>query len=162
MESVTVGKYFWFLILLIPIIIIVLLNVVQKNRVINIGLKKISTPFKSKKFLPTMLQCILGYSSVFIIYGLILLVILVSVLQCHLTWGQCGKVISGFILAWLIGFIVPGAPGGIGIREFVLITIMTSFVAEQYILFAVILHRIITVIGDLLTYIIFHFILRKA
>jgi len=28
--------------------------------------------------------------------------------------------VDGFALAWVLGFIVPGAPGGIGIREVIL------------------------------------------
>ncbi|MEL6685615.1 MAG: hypothetical protein AAFN63_15460 [Pseudomonadota bacterium] len=56
------------------------------------------------------------------------------------------------ILAWLIGFLTPGAPGGIGVREAVMITLMTGPVARADILITVILFRFVTTLGDVVLY----------
>lgn len=62
------------------------------------------------------------YAAFFLVAGLVLLLLLKSMTGQHseihlfnLSWG--------FSLAWLLGFIVPGAPGGIGIREAVFVTL---------------------------------------
>jgi len=52
------------------------------------------------------------------------------------------------ILAWLIGFLVPGAPGGIGIREAVLIALLGNLGAENTVLLAAALFRLVTTAGD--------------
>ncbi len=52
------------------------------------------------------------------------------------------------ILAWLIGFLTPGAPGGIGIREAVLIALLSGFGQEEAVLMAAALLRLITTLGD--------------
>jgi hypothetical protein len=55
---------------------------------------------------------------------------------------------SGYICAWFIGFITPGAPAGIGIRETVLLFFFGKEMAEADLLLAVIVNRVITALGD--------------
>ena len=63
------------------------------------------------------------------------------------TWLLIGGV---YIVAWLAGFITPGAPAGLGIRETVLLFLLSGFLMEADLLMAVLLGRLITVVGDLL------------
>lgn len=58
-------------------------------------------------------------------------------------------IISAFAAAWLIGFVIPGAPAGIGVREAVLILLLTpSGLAEHDVFSSAILFRIVSVCGD--------------
>jgi glycosyltransferase 2 family protein len=57
-----------------------------------------------------------------------------------------------YIFSWLIGFITPGAPAGVGVREIVLFTLLTPFIPEGILLLAIVVMRFITVGGDLLFY----------
>jgi uncharacterized membrane protein YbhN (UPF0104 family) len=57
---------------------------------------------------------------------------------------------GAYIIAWLAGLITPGAPAGLGIRETVLLLLLSGFVMEADLLMAVLLGRLITVVGDLL------------
>lgn len=58
--------------------------------------------------------------------------------------------ISGaYILAWLAGLITPGAPAGIGIREFVLLIFLDGVISETNLLTAILFSRVVTVLGDL-------------
>ena len=51
--------------------------------------------------------------------------------------------------AWLIGFILPGAPGGIGVRDVVLVSgLSTLGLAPETSVTLALSHRIMTVIGD--------------
>ncbi|WP_133122541.1 hypothetical protein [Yoonia maricola] len=56
------------------------------------------------------------------------------------------------IIAWLIGFLTPGVPGGIGVREAAMIALLTGPLPADDVLIAVIVFRFVTTIGDLLIY----------
>jgi len=58
-----------------------------------------------------------------------------------------------YILSWTAGFLTPGAPSGLGIREFVLLTFMAGTVDEGILLSAIITHRALQVAGDVLAYV---------
>lgn len=57
------------------------------------------------------------------------------------------------VIAWLIGYVTPGAPGGLGVREAVLIALLQITENVEYILLATVLFRVITVIGDLVLFV---------
>lgn len=65
-----------------------------------------------------------------------------------LAWSAFRQVAPWVAASWLLGFIVPGAPGGIGIREFVLVFGLTPLVGEPSALLAAGLFRLVTVGGD--------------
>lgn len=56
-------------------------------------------------------------------------------------------------LAWLIGFITPGAPGGLGVREAVMITALSQTLTKINSLELALLFRGFTITGDLFLYI---------
>lgn len=65
-------------------------------------------------------------------------------------WGETGIIVMGAAaLSWFAGFVTPGAPGGIGVRETVFILIAGSVVGEERSLAVIILFRIVTTIADL-------------
>lgn len=55
-----------------------------------------------------------------------------------------------FLLAWLAGFVVPIAPGGIGVREAALLALAGPTVAAAPLLAAVLALRVSSIAGDLL------------
>ena len=57
-------------------------------------------------------------------------------------------VMGAFVLAWLAGFVTPGAPAGVGIRELVLLVLLEGQVQPGPLLLAVLLGRLVTVLGD--------------
>jgi len=60
------------------------------------------------------------------------------------------SVAGAYTVAWLAGLVTPGAPAGVGVREMVLVLLLGSRVPETDLLMAVLLGRLVTVIGDLL------------
>lgn len=58
--------------------------------------------------------------------------------------------IGAYTLAWLAGLVTPGAPAGIGVREMVLLVLMKDIVNEADLVSAVVLGRLVTVVGDFL------------
>ncbi len=73
------------------------------------------------------------------------------------------RIIGIYIIAWLVGFIIPGAPGGIGIKEAVLILLLNNIVPENIILVSVVLHRILNIIAEFLAFVLMrlNFIINK-
>ncbi len=57
-----------------------------------------------------------------------------------------------YIISWLVGFITPGAPGGMGVREATLIILLGGLMGEADILLVGIVYRICTIIGDVLSF----------
>lgn len=62
--------------------------------------------------------------------------------------GICGS----YVIAWLVGLLTPGAPAGVGVREVVLYAILHTFINKPDLLTAILMGRMITVMGDLLFY----------
>lgn len=60
--------------------------------------------------------------------------------------------ISAYVLAWLVGFVTPGVPGGAGVREMVILLLLGHGYPEQTLLIALVAGRIVTTIGDLFLY----------
>ena len=58
-----------------------------------------------------------------------------------------------YIIAWLIGYLAPGAPGGIGIKEGIMILLLSNIYSLEVITLVSVIVRIITVIADILAYI---------
>ncbi|RWE78185.1 MAG: hypothetical protein EOS42_06025 [Mesorhizobium sp.] len=80
---------------------------------------------------------------------------LVFAIASDLAGGSSGialypAIAGAYVVAWLVGLVTPGAPAGIGIREAVLMVVLGSLSAEPVILLAVVIGRVITVLGDLL------------
>jgi hypothetical protein len=60
-----------------------------------------------------------------------------------------------YIISWLIGFITPGASGGLGVREGSFIAIMTLLhvnISNEIILFSILLVRFLNIFVDISMY----------
>ena len=57
---------------------------------------------------------------------------------------------SAYVLAWLTGFLVPGASGGLGVREAALLLLLTPHTGEPTALAIALSTRLITTLGDVL------------
>jgi uncharacterized membrane protein YbhN (UPF0104 family) len=68
-------------------------------------------------------------------------------LSVALGWGGW---LAGFALAWTAGLVVPGAPGGLGVFEAVLLLRLAVAVPEAPLLAVAISYRLITTLADLL------------
>ena len=58
-------------------------------------------------------------------------------------------------IAWLLGFVVPGAPGGVGIREAILVLLLPTImiVSKEIVLAGALVYRVVTISGEGLTYV---------
>jgi hypothetical protein len=137
--------------ILIFFIIFVLL-IALKPKIVFKRLKK----FFTKEIIFIFLIYFLVYSLIFFSGGIFFL----SLIKLHqLNIGNPVFVISAYIFSSFIGTITPGAPGGIGVREAILIFILGREYPESIILQGLIIQRISLILCDLLVYPVFMFML---
>lgn len=105
-----------------------------------------------RRFARTLLCCMLLYAAVLIGLGFIF-VLLYWYQEGPTAPGQAVAMISCYMAAWAVGFVVPGAPGGIGVRELALVALLKGFMGRDVIVMLGVWHRLITVIGDLAAYV---------
>lgn len=67
--------------------------------------------------------------------------------------GETLTLTGAFMFAWIIGFVTPGAPGGIGIREAVMIYVSGDTFADKVMLFTLAM-RIASTTADVLAFLI--------
>ena len=68
-------------------------------------------------------------------------------LATSLEWGTW---LAGFALAWTVGLVVPGAPGGFGVFETVLLLRLADELDEPSLLAVALSYRLVTTLADLL------------
>lgn len=89
-------------------------------------------------------------------YGLFMVLSALLFAAACLLGGVDGKTLAenwrlllgGYACSWAAGFVVPGAPGGLGIREAVLVAVLGGTLGESGTLLAAVLFRLVTTLGD--------------
>ncbi|WP_225866596.1 lysylphosphatidylglycerol synthase domain-containing protein [Prochlorococcus sp. MIT 0801] len=66
-----------------------------------------------------------------------------------------GELISSFSLAWVIGLIVPAAPGGLGVFESVILFSLSSHLPEAPLLASLLCYRLVSTVSDILATLIY-------
>lgn len=107
------------------------------------------------------LAVVLLYSLSALLFGLIL-----CLLNTYMVPGIAGigfaEYTAGFAVAYLAGFVVPGSPGGIGIREFVFVEIFRQGGHEVFLVTQLILlFRLVALSAELLMYCLTNIVLRN-
>ncbi len=141
--------------ILIAILIIACIAVVivyKKSEKIQAMAKRL----KDVKFIFVLIKNMIIYAVVFLILGFILVLICGVILDVKLNMSKSIMIITYYMLAWMIGTIIHLTPGGIGVREGVLVLLMKSsgIMSSASILTAALLHRMVSIIGDILGYLV--------
>lgn len=141
----------WEFLLIGMILLVVLLFVVL------VFWKKIKTflfEIPWKLFFIAFLKAIPTYFLFVMLGGISLTLILGAENISNMTMNIALKTMTAYTISWVIGFIVPGSPGGIGVREFILLLLLKDVYPENVILACILMHRFISIVGDILAYLI--------
>jgi uncharacterized membrane protein YbhN (UPF0104 family) len=105
-----------------------------------------------KRYTGLLIARALGYYTAFLATSGMVFVGLLALLvnEGSVTPSQASLFCGAFVVAWLAGLVTPGAPAGIGVREFVLLVLLEGLVIQSDLIVAVLLSRMVTVAGDLL------------
>ena len=107
-----------------------------------------------KEALFSLLQ-VFSYHLVFLLGSASILVLVYAWLfGVSFTFSLFVQTVFASSIAWLLGFIVPGAPGGVGIRESILVLLLPSIllVSKELVLAGALVYRVVTILGEGLTY----------
>ncbi len=107
--------------------------------------------YSKKGILRTFFYCFCVNCAVLLTLGAILVLIYSCWVRPPGLW-QAVQMAAAYMIAWVLGFIIPGAPGGIGIRELVLTLLLSPVVGKDCIVTLGVWHRLITVLGDFAAY----------
>ena len=86
------------------------------------------------------------YAAFFLVSGLIML--LLSRLALGLDEIRLQELLAITTAAWVLGFVVPGAPGGFGVREAVMIVLLEPIIGQANAISLALLYRVATTVGD--------------
>lgn len=92
---------------------------------------------------------------IFLIVSGAVFIALLGLIAVHNDVGaQCWLAIGGaYIVAWLAGLVTPGAPAGVGVREMILLLLLRNVFASADLLMAVLLGRLVSIIGDFIFFV---------
>jgi len=89
---------------------------------------------------------------------LMVMVLAVTYLVTLMLLGQqvrpamVSAIVGLYLLSWFVGFMTPGAAGGMGIREAVLLMFMGGYLNPAIVVSSAIMHRVVCVVGDVFAY----------
>lgn len=106
----------------------------------------------SLKFLRLSGILFLIYSLTMLIPGFILVLMFTKALGISLSLSSCVIIVAAYMISWILGYVVPGAPGGLGVREAVLLLVLKNIAAGDLIMVAILLHRLASIIGDVIAF----------
>ncbi|MBD1996374.1 UPF0104 family protein [Leptolyngbya sp. FACHB-541] len=66
-----------------------------------------------------------------------------------ITWKQVPLLLGAFSVAWLLGLIIPGAPGGIGVFEATAIALLDNHFPPAMVVSAVAVYRLVSLLAEL-------------
>ncbi len=130
-------------------VIVVILIAMKKNI-----LKEQLYKYMNIEFVKLAVKVFLSYASYFIIAGCVLVCALIAVSGTQPTLIECIEIIGYYLVAYFLGYITPGAPGGIGIRETILILLLGFMVSPEIATIVTLMHRVITILSDVCIYLI--------
>lgn len=100
-----------------------------------------------------LVKAIAWHSFFLMVAGLIFYILVCSgTTTSEFSLSRMMIIASAFVVGWLVGFLTPGAPAGVGVREVVTVSLLSAILAEGDLLIAVLLARVVTIIGDLIFY----------
>jgi hypothetical protein len=101
---------------------------------------------KNRDFWGLLLKCFL-FSLICPPLGNLPLALFIKI-SVPLTVSDALLIIAANIASWLIGFITPGAPGGVGVRESVLLLMLSPAIPQELVLTAAVMQRLGMILGD--------------
>jgi uncharacterized membrane protein YbhN (UPF0104 family) len=108
----------------------------------------------------TVLYLMLSYSAFFISTGTVLYIILIYFSGNVFSTRDFLFSLFSFSVCWQIGFISPGVPGGIGVREALLLLFFSGIYGETIAFSSGIVLRLMTISGDVIAF-LFAFLLNR-
>ncbi len=135
-----------YIVVIIVIIGLLLLGFLVLHR--NVKVRRLMELMRQKAFWKALLTGLILMSGSVLIHAMGFVLIFSQ--YGPLSFEKIRLLLTANMVSLLVGFITPGVPGGIGVRETVLLSTLSSEFPENAILFSAIIHRLTMILGDLL------------
>lgn len=126
----------------VGVIVLAVCSIVWKTAILS----RIRT-IRVKDIIRVFSTCLISYGFTISLLGMVMVVNLSF--QVSLSMPDVTKTFSAYVISWLIGLIVIGAPGGLGVREATFLFLMNGVCDQEVILSAAVINRVTTTLGDL-------------
>jgi glycosyltransferase 2 family protein len=140
------NKYYIFIIIAVVLMAVVVGAI--------IAYKKIKDNIKGKR--PGVNLCIVVAVDAWVFF--INILCFLALLIIFTGWQSVSQdlfIITGiYITAWLVGYLTPGSPGGIGVKEAALVFLLSGLIIDGDILFISVVLRVCTILGDVTAFLI--------
>jgi hypothetical protein len=110
----------------------------------------------------SLLKVIAGYIIFFVASGTIFFLVFAGIGYTSFTFMNFLLFATVYICAWTLGFITPGAPGGIGVRESIMVAMLSGTIDPQSALVGAFLFRIVGILGEVIGFIFASTILKPG
>ncbi|MBW8035005.1 MAG: UPF0104 family protein [Planctomycetes bacterium] len=108
---------------------------------------------KNISILPQLLSIVVIYLIFFTASGTVFFLIFVGTGNADPNIKALLYFIAVYVCGWALGFITPGAPGGIGVRESIMVAMLSGTIDPQAALVGALLFRLVTIFGEFLGFI---------
>lgn len=88
------------------------------------------------------------YSVTLLLPGVFMLLMFVALFGYNPAMPVLLLTVAAYTVSWVAGYITPGAPGGLGVRESILLLMLGPVYPASLILIVAVLHRILSILGD--------------
>jgi len=141
------------ILLIIGVLVLIAIPVVYYFRHrIGKGIKQLTN--NTEKLSWTVIVKRVGFGIVLMFSYSATFLMTLTLLGQELTFELGFAIIGLYLVSWLAGFLTPGAPSGLGIREAVMMMFLADFVDVSILIAAMVMHRVLTVLGDLFAYVL--------
>ena len=105
--------------------------------------------FYRNKIFSICLKSLPYYFIYFLGLGIMCFILVNYILELNISFFYC---LSLYSIAWIAGYIIPGAPGGIGVRESIFIIMSSKVINPPQALLIITILRLTTTFGELVGY----------
>lgn len=137
----------------VRLIVVVIIGIVVLFAVVLLIFKKKILSYVKGILTKESIIRILGlllYNALIMVLNSFIYFYVLSLLGIHMEMNYYLIGIGLYSLSFVLGYVTPGVPGGIGIRETVLVYFFSAFMMESQILTGALVFRIVSIIGDFL------------
>lgn len=104
----------------------------------------------SRLYSPAFSFSLCWYGAFLGVAGLLFVLLLVYVLEVSgISFSDWPLLCGAYVVALVVGMVAPGVPAGVGVREVVLLSLLGGMVSEGDLLVAVLMGRVVSVVGDM-------------
>ena len=148
MRQVNIPGFVWIIIGAI-VFVAVLLAVIFRRR-LRTTLKEFADTMKNFSLAAKAKR--LGTAILIIVVMAVTYLVTLMLLGQQVTLAMVPTIVGLYLLSWLAGFLTPGAAGGMGIREAVLLMFMGTYLSPTIVVPSAIMHRVVCIVGDVFAY----------